>query len=151
MFTKLVLVEVLLVAGVLAVTVASGIPTPTKLEGGQVVSVDEAHGLLSESVAEFIEVRRDINDGPGSVPDARFVVYSGASANVPDFDPLRDSFDLSNLPADRNVAVVFYSHGDTGWLSYKAALTAIRAGYRNVFWMRQGLAGWLGRGYSVEH
>ncbi len=150
MFAKLVLVQVFLIAAVLAWATASGIPTPTHLAGGQIVSVDDARRLLEASAAQFIDVRRDTGEGLGHIPGAQFVGYFGDSANATDFDSSQDRFDLSKLPADRESPVVFYGHSDTGWKSYKAALTAIRAEYTNVLWMRQGIAGWLERAYPIE-
>ena len=150
MVTKLVLIQLLLIAGVLAAVAASGVPTPTSLDGGQIVSADEAHRLLAESAAEFVDVREANTYRRGHVPGAHPVGYSGRSSNGPDFEASLDRFDLSALPPDRDAAVIFYSHADTSWKSYKAAVTAIRAGYRNVFWMRPGLVGWMERGYPIE-
>src|SRR3546814_2200009 len=42
----------------------------------------------------------------------------------------------------RSSAMVFYSHGSTGWKSYHAAKQAAAAGYKNVMWMRGGYADW---------
>jgi rhodanese-related sulfurtransferase len=147
---KLISVQVLLIAAVLGATAASRTSAPTHLEGGQLVSVDDAYRMASAQEAEFIDVRKGINYGRGHVPGACYVGYSGRSANSTAFDASRDSFDLTMLPDDRSTALVFYSHGDTGWKSYKAAVTAIRTGYTNVYWMRDGLASWVARGYPLE-
>jgi rhodanese-related sulfurtransferase len=45
---------------------------------------------------------------------------------------------------------VFYSDGLTGWKSYKAAVLAVKAGYKNVMYMRGGFAEWEAKGAPVE-
>ena len=147
---KLISVQVLLIAAVLAATAASGASAPTPLEGGHILSVDDAYRLVSAHEARFIDVRKGINYGRGHVPGARYVGYSERSANSTALDPCQDSFDLTMLPDDQGTALVFYSHGDTGWKSCKAPVTAIRAGYKKVYWMRGGLASWVARGYPLE-
>ena len=149
MVAKLISVQLLLIAAVLAAA-AGGTPTPSTIEGGRVVSVEEALRLASESGVVFIDVRKGINYGRGHVPGARYIAYAGSSANATDFDASQDRFDLTKLPAVRATHLIFYSHGDTGWKSYKAAVMSIRAGYTNVSWMRDGFAGWVARGYPLE-
>ena len=55
------------------------------------------------------------------------------------------------LPANKQAAVVFYCNG---WpeckKSHDAAAKAVEWGYRNVFWMREGLPAWQAKGYPVE-
>lgn len=147
---KLISVQVLLIAAVLAAAAAGGTSAPTHIEGGQIVSAGEGYRMVSAQEAEFIDVRNAINYGRGHVPGARHLGYSGRSANSIAFDGSQDRFALTRLPGDPDTALVFYGHGDTGWKSYKAAVTAIRAGYTNVYWMRDGLDGWVALGYSLE-
>jgi hypothetical protein len=90
---KLISVQVLLIAAVLAATAANGASAPTHLEGGQLVSADDAYRMVSAQEAEFIDVRKAINYGRGHVPGARYVGYSGHSANSTAFDASHDSFD----------------------------------------------------------
>ncbi len=129
---------------------AAGIPTPTTLEGGGIISVEQAQRLAAVGGVLFVDVRNPVNYGRGHVPGARLIAYRGPSENRADFDPSQDRFDMGLLPTDRGAKIIFYSHGDTGWKSYKAAVTAIAAGYRNVHWMRNGFAGWKAQGYAVE-
>ena len=150
MVAKLLSVQLLLIAAVLAAAAAGGAPTPANIEGGRVVSVEEALRLVSEAGVVFVDVRKSINYGRGHVPGARYVGYAGSSADSTDFDPSQDRFDLTKLPADLATHLTFYSHGDTGWTSYKAAVLSIRAGYTHVSWMRDGFSGWLARGYPLE-
>jgi rhodanese-related sulfurtransferase len=52
-----------------------------------------------------------------------------------------DSFDLSKLPADKATSLVFFCNGSHCWKGYKAAAAAIKAGYKNVSWLRDGIPG----------
>ncbi|MDJ0808337.1 MAG: rhodanese-like domain-containing protein, partial [Gammaproteobacteria bacterium] len=132
------------------VIAAPGVVTPTELSGGRIVSVEEARKLIGEGVLIF-DVRSGINYGRGHIPGAVFAPYKGSSVKHVDFDPSQDRFSLSSLPKKKGVPVLIYSHGDTGWKSYKAAVTAIRTGYTQVNWFRDGFSAWVEAGLPVEH
>jgi len=122
-------------------------PTPTTLEGGKVISVAEAKALVGK--ASFFDMRKAVSYGKGHVPGAVALPYGQKSEKAVNFDASVDKFDMSQLPADKSAALVFYSDGPTGWKSYKAAVLAIRNGYTNVMWMREGSAGWEAAGYEL--
>jgi rhodanese-related sulfurtransferase len=124
--------------------------TPTSLKGGKVVTVDEAKGMVDKKAAAFFDTRAAINFGKGHIPGASIVAYKEKSEFKADFDASQDSFDLSKLPADKNAKIVFYSDSPQGWKSYKAAVTAVNAGYKNVGWMRDGFAAWTAKALPVE-
>lgn len=124
--------------------------TPQHLAGGKIISPEEAKILADNKTAVFFDLRSAINYGKGHVPGAIALPYREKSAKSADFDADQDHFDLSRLPEDKHQTLVFYSHGHTGWKSYKAAVLAIRAGFTDVLWMREGLAGWLAKGYPEE-
>ncbi len=125
------------------------LPTPSELEGGRVISVEEGLALYQQG-ATFIDTRNPLNYGRGHVPGARHIGYQANSEKVVGFDASLDTFDLLALPQDKATVLVFYSHGDTGWKSYKAAVQSISAGYSRVYWMRDGWSGWSSAGYPVE-
>lgn len=124
--------------------------TPTALAGGKVVGVDEAKALAASKAAVFVDTRNPMNFGKGHVPGAVTASYKEKSEPVENFDASQDSFTLEKLPADKSAKVVFYSDGPTGWKSYKAAVLAVKAGYRNVMYMRGGFAEWEAKGAPVE-
>jgi len=124
--------------------------TPNQLAGGRVVSVAEAHALLTGARAVFIDTRSPLNFGKGRVPGARLAYYQEKSAYAADFDGALDSFDWERLPADKSTPIVFYSHGLNGWKSYKAAVLAIARGYKQVLYLREGWAGWTAAQLPVE-
>jgi rhodanese-related sulfurtransferase len=132
-----------------SLTSAAEEPTPTTLKGGKIVSVDEAKALLDQKSAAFFDMRNILNYGKGHIPTGTALPYKGESENKPNFDSSKDKLDISKLPAAKNAKVVFYSDGPTGWKSYKAAVIAIKAGYSNVMWLREGYVGWVAKGYGV--
>lgn len=139
-----------LLLALIAQAQAAGTPTPMVLEGGRIIDVEQGQSLRSDPAVVFIDTRNPVNYGRRHIAGARLMAYRGGSANRPEFDASLDQFDVRQLPADKQTLIVFYSHGDTGWKSYKAAVTAIRAGYQRVHWMRGGFAAWRARGLPTE-
>lgn len=124
--------------------------TPTTLPGGKVVTVEEAKKLSDDKSAQFFDTRNLINFGKGHVPGAKAVTYKEKSEFKADFNAAADSFELDKLPADKNAKIVIYSDGPAGWKSYKAAVLSIKAGHKNVMWMRDGFTGWTTKSYPTE-
>lgn len=145
------------VLGLLMLTLAGMVmaqvqlPTPTKLNGGKIISVEQGHALADKKAAFFIDTRNPVNFGKGHVPGANAIPYKSASEDAEGFDASKDKFDLSKLPADKAQALVFYSDGPTGWKSYKAAVWAIKAGYKNVNYMRDGWSEWVAKKLPAEN
>lgn len=125
--------------------------TPISVNGARIVAVDEAKNLLDKKAAAFFDTRSPLNFGKGHVPGATLLIYKEKSDFKVDFDATQDAFDLARLPADKNKSIVIYSDGPTGWKSYKTTVLSVKAGYRNVLWMRDGFAGWVARALPVEH
>ena len=124
--------------------------TPATLAGGKVIAPAEAKTLLDGKQALFFDMRSAVNFGKGHIPGAKALPYKENSEFVADFDAKVDQFDLAQLPADKNAAMVFYSDGPTGWKSYKAAALSIKAGYKKVMWFREGFSSWQAAQYPVE-
>jgi len=118
---------------------------PAALPGGRIISVDEAKALLDAKGASFIDVRNPINYGRGHLPQAISIPFDGSADSPGDKAAL-----VKSLPKDKDKPLVIYSHGPTGWKSYRAAEAAIEAGYKNVYWMRDGFGAWEARGYPVK-
>jgi rhodanese-related sulfurtransferase len=122
--------------------------TPATAKGFEIITPEQAQGLIGK--AAFFDMRSAINFGKGHIKGARAMPYGEKSDFTPSFDASKDKFDLTRLPADKNAVIVFYSDGPKGWKSYKAAVLAAKAGYKNVKWMRAGSAGWKERGLPFE-
>lgn len=50
----------------------------------------------------------------------------------------------------RDLPLVFYCASSHYWMSYNAALRAIRLGYANVLWYRGGLEAWQAAGQPTQ-
>lgn len=124
---------------------AEELPSPLRIQGGRVITVEEAKAYFDSGKALFIDVRNPLNYGRGHIPSAFAIPFEARDAGQPEKAEFR-----KRLPADKGAAIIFYSHGPTGWKSYKAALEAISAGYKNVLWMREGLEGWKSKNYAVS-
>jgi rhodanese-related sulfurtransferase len=148
---------VLTLAAALAL-LAGGVParaddrpdTPVALSGGKVISVTEAHAMMVAGHAVFIDTRNPLNFGKGHVPGARLASYDEKSDYAVGFNGALDKFEWERLPADKAAPIVFYSHGQNGWKSYKAAVLAIARGYRQVHYMREGWDGWQAARLPVQ-
>lgn len=123
--------------------------TPKFLNGVKVVSVEEVKALLNNKSIKIFDMRSAINYGKGHLPGAVALPYKENSEFKADFDASKDSLDMSKLPSDKNVQLLFYSDGPSGWKSYKAAVLAHKAGYRKIMWFREGTAGWIARGNAL--
>ena len=62
-----------------------------------------------------------------------------------------DSFQLSELPADKAKPLVFYCANTRCGASHTAAEKALTAGYTNVKVMPDGIAGWVKAGKKIQN
>jgi rhodanese-related sulfurtransferase len=121
---------------------------PSSIPGAQVVSVEEARNLVG--TVAFFDVRPPISFGRGHIKSAASLPYDEKSAKSAAFDASQDRFDVTRLPKDKALPIVFYGDGGTAWKGYKAATLATRAGYSNVKWLRAGTLGWIEKGAPLE-
>lgn len=124
--------------------------TPLMLAGVRVIDVTEANRLRVAGQARFIDTRSPLNFGKARVPGAVAASYREKSEYRVDFDAAVDQFDMARLGPNKSQLIVIYSDGPTGWKSYKAATLAVRAGYRQVHYMRSGWAAWAAARLPIE-
>lgn len=117
--------------------------TPEAIEGGKVVTVEEAKAYFNSGKALFVDVRNPLNYGKGHIPKAVAAPFGNAKASG-----LEKNEFLRKLPRDRSGQIIIYSHGKSGWKSYYAACEAIKAGYTGVMWMRDGFSSWEENGFE---
>jgi rhodanese-related sulfurtransferase len=123
--------------------------TPDSLKGATLVDAAKAKSLFDSGV-KVIDARVAIEYAESHIKGAVSVPYKEKSAKSVDFDASQDSFDLSQLPADKNAAILFYCNGAECWKGYKAAAASIKAGYKSVYWFRLGIPEWKAKGYPTE-
>ncbi len=122
--------------------------TPMSIPGGTYVSTDQAKQLFDKG-AVFVDSRVAAEYAEQHIKGAIGVVYKEKHSKVSTVDPA-DSMDLSKLPADKAQALVFYCNGSPCWRAFKGASAAIKAGYGQVFWYRDGMPAWKAAGHPVE-
>lgn len=123
--------------------------TPAALQGAKVVTADVVKKLLEQGVT-VVDTRVANEFAEGHIKGAKSVPYKEKSTKAADFDASQDSFDLTKLPADKSAPVVMYCNAGECWKSYKASVVAMKAGYKNVHWMRGGIPEWKAKNYPVE-
>lgn len=150
--TVLKLIFFLLSLPTLSIADARNTETPSFLNGGKIISASEAKQLMDKEKVFLVDCRSAFNYGKKHIPKAKLISYQHtykktASGNKPSLK----NIDISRLPASKDTLIIFYSHGVTGWKSYKAASAAIKAGYSNVHWLRGGLKEWTDAKYATEY
>ncbi len=105
---------------------------------------------LQKAGAVLVDTRRANEFGEATIQGAISVPYDPEkSAKDANFDPAQDKFDLAKFP-DKNAKVVLFCNSGTCWKSYKAAVVMARAGYKNVYWYRNGFPDWKARKLPTE-
>lgn len=123
--------------------------TPSKLDGVKLVTAEQARDIVAKG-ARMIDARTPNEFSEKTVKGAINVPYKEKSAKDVNFDRAQDSFDLAKLPADKNSPVVMFCNAGTCWKSYKAAVVARDAGYKQVHWMRGGVPEWTAKGLPTQ-
>ncbi|ODU47796.1 MAG: rhodanese [Thiobacillus sp. SCN 63-374] len=123
--------------------------TPTSLPGAKIISAAEARALIAKGTPVY-DVRVKEEYETAHVPSAISVPYNEGSAKEVGFDPADDQFALNRLPKDKNAPLMMYCDGTICWKSYKSAVMAIQAGWKNVYWFRGGFPEWKEAGLAVE-
>ncbi len=121
---------------------------PTSPGGAAGIDAEEARQLM-DAGAMMLDTRSARQFAQGRIRGALNTPYEGESGNELSFDHAKDSFDLTQLPADKTAPLVFYCAARACWTGYKASRTARAAGHGNATWLRGGFAEWLARGYPV--
>lgn len=126
-------------------------PTPTSIPGGRVIRTLELKAML-ETRRDALVI--DVLNGR-SIPGALSMPLAGdVYPGIPKVtNRISQKFFLalgkvSGQKKER--PLVFLCSSAECWHSYNAALRAIAAGYRNVYWYRGGLAAWRSAGFKWE-
>lgn len=137
----------LLSAGCVASALAN--ETPAKLDGVTLVTAEQARDLQAKGVP-LIDTRVAGEYAEKTVKGAISVPYKEKSAKAVAFDRTADAFDLAKLPADKSKPVVMFCNAGECWKSYKAAVLARDAGYKQVNWFRGGMPEWNAKGLPTQ-
>jgi ABC-type phosphate/phosphonate transport system substrate-binding protein len=122
--------------------------TPRSLEGVKIVSAEEAAEMMQKGIALY-DTRIEDEHREGHIKGALWLPYAEKSAKEVGFDSSADRFDVSRI-AGKTTPVIFACNGPECWKSYKSCVTALKAGYTQVYWFRGGFPEWAAKGYPVE-
>jgi PQQ-dependent catabolism-associated CXXCW motif protein len=132
---------------------------PMTIAGGNVIhDAHDLQALIQRGGTLVVDVsnapRRPDNMAPGApwLPVAHQAIPGSLwipGVGLGEVPPAVDAYFRERLAAatdgDRTRRLVIYCH-ETCWLSWNAAKRAIRYGYRNVYWFRDGIEGWQAAG-----
>ncbi|MEO8136018.1 MAG: rhodanese-like domain-containing protein [Betaproteobacteria bacterium] len=123
-------------------------PTPNQIPGGQVIATK---GLLPLLQQQGLEVHLfDVLGGAESLPNAIPAAWASTAGNFEDPTQQRMAQMLRQVTRGKvDAPVVFYCLSPQCWMSYNAALRAIRLGYKNVLWYRGGVEAWKNAGLPL--
>lgn len=138
-----------LVLGVFPNLVGAGALTPESIPGVTVVTAEQAMTMMEGGVL-IIDTRVANEYVEQHIKGAVSIPYKEKSAKSVDFDASLDSFDLTKLPMDKGTPMIFYCNAGECWKSYKTSLTALKAGYKKIYWLRGGIPEWKTKGLPVE-
>jgi len=127
-----------------------GTSTPIAVPGATRVATKEIYDLVSSDPPPIlIDALRSSHIG--TIPGAVRIPFAGFPGDWSDQHQRRLKVRLDNLTnGNLDATLVFFCVGTQCWESYNAALRAIHAGYRNVYWYRGGLAAWKEAGLGFQ-
>jgi len=134
---------------VTGLTAAYAGDVPATLAGVKVVTAEEAK-KLQDSGVPLIDTRVAAEYAEKTIKGAKNVPYKEKSAKEVDFDASKDDFDLSKLPGDKAAPIVFFCNGPECWKSYKASVSAKKAGYSKINWLRGGFPEWAAKSLPTQ-
>lgn len=123
-------------------------PTPNQIPGGQVITTKGLLPLLQQGGGALVF---DVLGAGQALPGAMALAWAAQPGSFNDATQQQLAQALQQATQGRNeVPMVFYCGGPQCWMSYNAALRAIRLGYRNVLWYRGGMEAWQRAGQPFD-
>lgn len=123
-------------------------PTPSSIPGGQVITTKGLLSLVDAKASPYLLF--DVLGGPETLPGAINAVIAHQAGSFEDSIQQQFGQYLQQLSkGNREIPLVFYCQSVHCWMSYNAALRAIKLGYRNVLWYRGGIEAWKAAGRKV--
>jgi rhodanese-related sulfurtransferase len=129
-------------------SVMSG-PTPESVPGATTVSPTQAACLYNvfKDALVVLDATQDDEGLPGAYRASWAAVGGSLSGDV---QQVLEMQLRAVTGGDLDRPILVYCHHSECFLSYNVALRTVRAGYRKVYWMREGIWGWLSLGLPVQ-
>ena len=117
-------------------------PTPTTIPGGQLITTDRLLALYQQAQHNGLLVFHVL--GPGfALPMAQNAVGAAQPGDFSDAVQRQFGQYLQQVTqGNKSRPMVFYCLNTQCWMSWNAALRAIRMGYSQVYWYRGGVEAW---------
>jgi PQQ-dependent catabolism-associated CXXCW motif protein len=124
-------------------------PTPASIPGGQLITTRGLVELLQNQSMRALVF--DVLGAPEMLPGAIPAVPAHQGGSFDDQTQAQfGQFLEQTTRSDKETPLVFYCQSVQCWMSYNAALRAIKLGYTNVLWYRGGLEAWKQAGQQVQ-
>ena len=137
--------KAVLLAGILSafgfIHGAAAEDSPPSIAGAKVVTPVEAKAAIDKGAPAF-DVRRKAAFLEGRIPNAKSIVQF--------IDAKEKKAEPEAFPVAKSAPIVIYGHGVDGWSAVYAVESAVKAGFTNVLWLREGYSGWVGAGLPVQ-
>jgi PQQ-dependent catabolism-associated CXXCW motif protein len=117
-------------------------PTPVSIPGARVVTTQELAAAMSGGQRPLLF---DVLGGQAheTLPGAYWLPSAGGGQGFDDrIQQAMQQMLQQGTGGNRAAPLVFFCLGPECWLSYNAALRAVKLGYTNVAWYRGGLEAW---------
>ena len=125
-------------------------PTPTQIPGGQVITTRGLAPLLQQQQQGLQVFVFDVLGSGQSLPNAIPLAWAAQPGSFNDQTQQRLDQTLRQVTRGQaDAPLVFYCMSAECWMSYNAALRAIKLGYRNVLWYRGGIEAWSSAGLPM--
>lgn len=117
-------------------------PTPTSIPGGKLITTDGVLSLYQQSNQNGLIVFHVLGPGP-TLPNAQNAAPASQPGSFDDQTQQQFGQYLQQVTqGNRGRPLVFYCQSTQCWMSYNAALRAIRMGFTQVYWYRGGIEAW---------
>ena len=125
--------------------------TPLAVPGARRILTTELRQRLQAPIEERPLLLDVLSDEHASLPGAIWIPGAGLGSGFDDALQARLGGFLRFMTAgDPGRELVFLCVGPRCWLSYNAALRAVRLGYTNVLWYRGGIEAWGASGGALR-
>jgi methyl-accepting chemotaxis protein/rhodanese-related sulfurtransferase len=120
--------------------------------GVKLVDTQTANTMKNNG-AIFVDTRKvpeyAVENIEGSI--SAFYDEKGGLANkIVDFDSSNDIYYDSRLASHKQSDLIFYCNGIKCWKSYKAAVASANKGYKNIYWLQDGIGKWKADGLKLD-
>ena len=124
-------------------------PTPTTIPGGHTISTEALYRMLQGPAGGYLLL--DVLGGPEVLPNAVAAAPAAAPGSFDDETQRQfGQFLAQATGGNRGLPLVLYCQSTQCWMSYNAALRAIRLGYTQVHWYRGGIEAWQAAGLPTR-